>query len=864
MRASEPTHLAGHVMWTRAGTAWATWRISPLKYGFRSAKDKEEARQLHQRLFRSLKGEALLLGVCASLDPEAVVARMIRGVDLERHGAWAEECWATLDTLEGIGIGQRAHWLAVPLTEGTATEAVRQASRAAWINFKDHLGVGRAGLGEEEIARRMHQAGRIEASIPWQFKATRSTPAQMVWLHQHAQQRGLWADASVPEPGSVSEELLTPQTGAALPAAWLDEGGQSDRSKANPMSWNPLEHRYVKVTDPGALEPTPSYQTLLVLADVPAGGLRHPGCEFLGRIDESGLEVDWAAWLNVRAPEKIAKKNQRALIRLNEQYKQRDGELSTGVNVLDRAADELTEYAAVLESDKNEVEVQNTIMMAVSGPTPESAKDQAAELVRHFASFECRLQIPTGAQDELWNSMIPGTPRSRVVREYTQIATSKGLSMTVPFASSELGDETGPVFALNQTTGRAGVVHLSPAAAAVRNRSGSIALVGEKGAGKSLAMKTIAGYILDRGGRVIAVDRSPMGEWAQWAEAVTNARVASTTDPTYSLDPLRLFGDVTDPDQAAEVTRAAQNFLTVLLDLDSTSDEGGVLSDILDPAYLSRHELTSLGGVLEHLMTDCAFEGADALARRINVFARKDIGRVVFDEALPVLDRRAPGIVIRTHGLELPSNRELTNEHLFRQMSIEKRMGRALYALIGALSRRICFEDNTVFATYFLDECHHQTRSPEGLEELILFARDDRKHNAAMILGTHDPSADLGDETMQGLIPTRIVLRQTDETLARRSLKWIGMDHDDEDLIDLLMHQTSPETGSNDSIEVGREGEGFLRDRLGRIGRIKILPPNLASRNAAVRTTPEDPRDAEDGFYEAYEHATVAVPEETL
>ena len=74
---SPTRNLAGNLRWTRSGTVWADWLLRPLPYGFRPDKDKHAVRGVHQALFRALPGESLLLGVCSTLDPAAVVERMI-------------------------------------------------------------------------------------------------------------------------------------------------------------------------------------------------------------------------------------------------------------------------------------------------------------------------------------------------------------------------------------------------------------------------------------------------------------------------------------------------------------------------------------------------------------------------------------------------------------------------------------------------------------------------------------------------------------------------------------------------------------------------------------------------------------------
>ena len=835
-----PAHtLAGNLRWTRSGTVWADWLLSPIPYGFRPDKDKHVVRGLHQALFRALPGESLLQGVCSGLDAGAVVERMIDGVDLAACPEWAAECEATLDTLDEISPGQRSYWLSVPLGASSGLDRLREPMRSAMSNVRDHLALPRAGVPDADLQRRLEQARRVAAAIPHLFRPRPATAAQMLWLHLHAQQRGALLDLDVPDSASgtdLSGQLLTLRAGMTLPEPMLDEGGQSDLSRTDRRSWNPLDRRYLKVSQPGRPDlPQASYQALMVLTDVPAQGMVFPGSEFLGRIDESGLEVDWAIRLQVLGSHDATLKNRKALVNLNEQYGQREGEQSHGLNTLDRAASELAEYAAVLDADKFEVEVQPTTIFAVAGPDPKSAADQARALTGYFADAGYKLSQPLGYQEELWWAMQPGVPTNRAVREFAQITTSKALAAAVPLASTELGDDRGSLLGLNISSGRPGVALHDMEGASVRDVSGSVAVVGELGAGKSLTLKSLAGDVVDRGGRVVAVDRTQMGEYARWASSVTRATVVDAANPKFSLDPLRLFGLTIG-------SRVTQTFLTPLLNVAPTSERGVLLSDVLDPAYLDKHDVSSLGGLLAHLAdrgpAGCQLAGAEELARVMNVFARRDFGRVVFDPQLPVLQPDAPAVVIRTHTLELPSREELEHEHLFTQMGLEKLFGRALYALVAALARQVCFADPARLGVFLVDEAHHVTASPEGEREIAVFSRDGRKHKAAMLLGTHDPEEDLGTPTLRGLIPTRILMRHRDKTLAKRGLAYLGLDPDDDELVQMLTEDTSPVTAKG--VEEHRRGEAFLRDSSGNIGRIKVLAPALPDRNAAVRTSPPE------------------------
>ena len=133
----------------------------------------------------------------------------------------------------------------------------------------------------------------------------------------------------------------TARSGAALGEPVLDEGGQSDLAGRAAARANPVRRRYLKVADASAVGEVEeaSYQTLMVVCDVPDGGMVFPGSEVVGRVDESGVPVDWAMRLSVRSSAAVASRNQRALRNLNEQYGQREGEV--GLDALDapRAAD---------------------------------------------------------------------------------------------------------------------------------------------------------------------------------------------------------------------------------------------------------------------------------------------------------------------------------------------------------------------------------------------------------------------------------------------------------------------------------------------------------------------------------------------
>lgn len=1270
--------MAGNLMWTRSGTAWALWRVQGLSYGFRPPSEKHKVRAMHTALIRSLPGESLWMGICAGLNPAVVVERMLDGVEIDQCPDWLAECAATLDSLDEIGPGQRLYVLAVPLADTSKLQAAKSSIRAALADFRDQLALPRVAISPTEIEERIHQANKIEKSIPAKFAAAPMTPAQMVWLQLHAAQRGLFLDTDVPEQDNTAaqsdslEHMLTSTAGSALPEVLLDEGGQTDMDKAALKRWNPVEHKYLKIQQLNAGSAPASYQALQVLSDVPPGGTIFPGSEFIGRIDESGLDVDWAMRLTVRSSDEVQAANRRALRNLQDQFEQREFEVSPNMSGLDTTAQDLGEYTAILEADKLEVEAQATVIFALGSDSADEVKEQARQLATHMSSSGYKLTQYLGYQKELWWAMLPGVPSTRAVREFTQITTSKALAATVPFASTELGDQRGSMAAWNISTGRTSVVLHDIAGATVRDTSGSMAIAGELGSGKALALDTpiptptgwslmgdlapgdlvfdehgnptrvvgvspimgrhrcfevvfsdgsritadaehlwttipdrlrskaakmnyqtqarglgkltilkqatrslvgtgwhklgdtlttedirgtlrshgggqvnhaipttsplelpdvdlpvspyvlgawlgdgssrvsqitsadpeiislieaegyevtklsakyvyaihliaepptpeesvhvracrhcghpmaatysrrrycnhtcraaalaagatrigpgscascrrelvpsstgrrctqcwrsstllgrlrlldlvsnkhippsylrasiaqrrallaglldtdgtvapsgaiqftntkeqlardvhelacslgyratlrpgrarldgrdcgpkwtvafttnesvfwltrkataqaertthhslarnryryivdvrevasvpvrcirvaagsalflagpnmipthnsvflkkLCGDVVDQQGQVIAIDRTNLGEWEVWARSITDTTVVNVDKPEYSLDPLRLFGSRLG-------SRVAQSFLITLLNLAPNTPEGAQMTKVLSTHYLENHRIASLGSLLKHLKSgDCEIPSAAELADRMSMYAESDFGDVIFNGSLPALPKDLKALVIRTHTLGLPNHAEMENEHLFSRMRLEKWFGRAVYALIAALAREICFSDPSRLGVLAVDECYHLTSSPEGEEQVKIFVRDGRKHRAAVLLGGHDPASDFGSVTLRGLIPTRILMRHRDRTLAKRGLEWIDLDPGDDELVEMIVSETSPIQGNG--VPVDRRGEAFMRDSAGRIGRIKVQAPLVPSRFAAVSTSPVD------------------------
>lgn len=828
------TDMSENLTWTRSGTVWATFRIRGLAYGRRPQKDKVAVKNLHRALIRAIKGEAVLSGMSVSLDPAEVVNAQIAGVNLEMCPMWAEEALENLTRLDELPLGQRVFYVSVPLAN-PGRSAWTGPGRAALSRIQDAAGLPRTRPSDLDIEMRRQQSQRIKEAIPAMFDPQEISVAEQVWMFSRHQSRGLLS--FMPEREVELAELVT-TSGVCLPEPILDEGCVSELESRR--EYNPLKRRVMKVTNVNAAdldESQPSYQALLVMSSTPVAGVVFPGSELLDRIDGLGPEVDWAIRVKINSRDAVMKANRKAVRELNDQYSQRDNEATLGSHDLDAAADLLREYEQIFASDRLEVEVAHTIILAVGADSFEAADTQAAQVQRLLNADDFEFQRPIGDQESLWWAMHPGVAGGPIVQAYAHPTTSDKFAMLVPFTTTRLGGSKGPVAALNTTNQRLSVVHIDPAGYPELDKSGAVVAVGELGSGKSFFLKTMSAHLVSCGANLFVIDKDSGGEWAHFVQAlVPDAVIVSSEDPKWSMDPLRILPNAGD---AAGVAHA---FFTTLLNVSPREADGVTLGQVLDAEYLASHELGSSEALMRYLETECELEGAKDLGTQMRNYARTALGRLVFDASLPPVPHDADAVVWRTHTMDQPTAEEISHAHLFRTLSLTKVFGRAYYRLLTSTARRWCFADRSRASVFVTDEAYDINMNPDNALDLEHFVRQGRRPKAILLTGSHDPERDFGNETTRKLIPTRIVMRHTDEDLARSSIRFLGVPEDDpmfEQLVEILRTDTSPVDGdSSGGVHADRRGECFIRDAFGTIGDARILGPAQPHLAAAVTSTP--------------------------
>ncbi|MEV7618430.1 ATP-binding protein [Streptomyces sp. NPDC089799] len=838
-------HIAGQVLWGSAGGAWAVWRVEPVQGGYVPARVRQELVGRVAALVRSMPSQApRLLVLAARTDAGEVAEQMVEGVDWQRLPAWAETCAAGVELLAGQEMHRRTVWLVVPLSlsggRWSQELGVLQAEVAGL------LGLSASPVAGSEVEERQVEAGRLRVSLGGGLVLRPATPAEIVWLVQHAVHRGL------PEPllsdaeqsklfgGRVRDGVLHSPSYADLGLVRLTEGGAPTpaiKGKAKggkaPRPWwrsagalSPLGRRWLQVE----CETGTGYQAHLVLAEIPAA-VPIEAADVLAQLEHMPFPVDVTVDMQVvpaaRAREQVQRKKKELLDQTG-QY----GAQPTGMpDALPQAAGDLAEEDARLSRTSVEVEVQSVTVLTVWGPDPTTCDERARELSAALTGGDYRLERPLGMQEELFALGLPGTARAAKVGQFVQHQLSEDWAANGAFTLSRVGDPTGAVVGYDLDCGTLRPVLLNLADAPQVNASASGGVIGDLGGGKSVLMKQLTASVVDRGGRAIVIDRTPVREWARFAASAATGRcqIIDAARAELSIDPLRIFGGPIG-------AHYAMSYLTLQLGVGAMTPAGAVLHHAVEE--VAGGPDPSMAGVLDVLaglagQGGARGEAAAMVGDLLRIVQESPLAASVFNPGLPPVtldgDLSSDMVVVTTAGLTLPPREALASADVLRQQPLEALIGRAVLYLIAAIARQAAFTEPGRFCLVTIDECYWLTSSAEGSALVHELEHDGRKHGAGVLLGAHDKE-ELGEHA--NLLAYKVVARTTEHDRAVKALRFLGLDGDDEELIRLVT------TGLSPVGQAGREGEMLLCDPRMQVGRIKVLVPRVDRIREGIFTTP--------------------------
>ncbi|MYT68345.1 MULTISPECIES: ATP-binding protein [unclassified Streptomyces] len=881
-------HIAGHLLWSTEGHTWAIYRLHPepgqvghstdaVTGAYQAAAVREEQLQRITQLVRSLSGQPRLFGLCAQVDPSEVAWRMLDGLHEESGELqaaarpWLEHVEAALDVLDGAEMHRRTLWLAVPLSqESTGRRGLMGSGlgAGAFGELSDSLGLTPAPVSETDLARTQESARQVEAQIAGALPFRRATPAEIVWLVQHALHRGIReplltdASRSTLYAGRVRDGRLVCPSYADLGQVRLEEGGRpypatdqpgeqggwqqalrslrggrgSSRGRGGKLTarqwWkesvSPLQRRWLQVeTEDGT-----GYQAQLALAEAPPA-VSVQAADLFAQLEALDFPVDFTVSLSLVEAEEARRKIQRKRNELVDQVDQYDARPTGLPSDLPEAARDLKEMDGRLAHNSSEIEVQSVTVLTVWAPTAELCDARARALEKLLSGANYRLVRPVGRQQDLFWLGLPGSVQPLSVGEFTQHQLAEDWATCGAFTRCEAGDPAGMLLGQDLDCGTTRPVMINVSDAPKHDASASLAVVGDLGGGKSVLEKLVESATIDRGGRAICIDRTPGREWARFARGSAKGRcqIIDAARAELSIDPLRVF-------PGPEGRQYALNYLTLQLGIGAMSLQGEVLYHAVEQAAGGPEpSMAKVIDCLGRIAASGEGERADAAtstAGMLRLVTTNPLAAMVFDPTLPVAcldgDATADLIVITTTGLTLPPKEAFEKPEILAHQPLEALIGRAVLYLIAAMARQAAFSDPERFCAVVTDELYWLTSSAEGTALVHEILHDGRKHNAGLAAGAHD-AKELGPD--RNLFAYKALSRTTDRASVRRGLDFIGLDSSDDALVRTV----------TDLSPVGvpeRAGEMFLTGPRNNTGRIKVRIPAVPRIDDHIRTTPGD------------------------
>lgn len=792
--------VAGNRLFAHDGSVWAIWRVALPSYPFQSDDGKLALHARAREALTTLPRRAQLIAVHRPVQPAELAGRVAAGVPSTQTGRWRRA--ARTDTLALIASGpmERRVYLAAEVLPARA-RGVLDAGVAA-VSAALGLAAPRPAVADDRAAK--VATDELAARLGRTLDIAAVGHQEVWWLCRRAFTRG-WHEP--PPPTSTPARDGRPRRPpAGITDAVLHEGG----GKGDPGRGR--HRRYVRVdTDAG-----PSFQTTLVVSDMPAA-FRYPGGgEWFAVADLAPFGVDWVARIDAVPNVAAAARARRQQRQLTAQVAEYEGEPAGPPRTLAAALDGIADEQAALADHPGDPELEATIAFTVWGGDVSEVDARAAQLADLLEPWGYALHRPTGGQVDLLGAGLPASTPPAVCGDYVQYLLPRDFAAGAPFAGSAVGDPQGLPLGLSLTGGTPEPVLLDPAHGPATNRSGSLGVFGALGSGKSFFIKRVVLGTVGRGGQVVTLDRTAAGEYARLAESIgaeddAEAEVVRL-DPTalIGLDPLRVFA-------GEDRVRVGLGFLSMLTRTTPTDLDGAVLSAAVRAVAAADGRL---GDVIDWLRTASEPE-ADTLARKLAAHADQPLAQLVFGDREPLrLD--ADFICFHAPGLSLPDRDAVQREHLAKQLLPEQVFAQALLYLVAAVSRALVFSDPGRFGAVLIDEAWALTASPQGRQLLLDAIRDGRKHNAAVWLLSQHPD-DLGDDALTDLLGMRALFRQS-RGAAPAALSFMGLDPTD-DLVELL------------SAEL-RTGQCLLRDVADRVGLVQVLAPTDPAVLAALDTTP--------------------------
>ncbi|EKP3841079.1 ATP-binding protein [Listeria monocytogenes] len=474
----------------------------------------------------------------------------------------------------------------------------------------------------------------------------------------------------------------------------------------------------------------------------------------------------------------------------------------TSSNVVD-ALDSVDELESTLDQTKESM-YKLSYVVRVSASNPDELKRRCNEVKDFYDDFSIKLVRPFGDMLGLHGEFIPAS--KRYINDYIQYVTSDFLAGLGFGATQMLGETEGIYVGYNLDTGRN--VYLKPSLAS-QGVKGSItnalasAFIGSLGGGKSFSNNMLVYYAVLFGGQAVIVD--PKAERGNWKETLPDIAheiniVNLTSEETNKglLDPYVILKRPKDSESLA---------IDILTFLTGISSRDGEKFPVLRKAIrrVTKSKTRGLLLVLDELRKEDTVI-SNHIADHIESFTDYDFAHLLFSDGTVEqsisLDKQLN--IIQVADLVLPDA-----ETGFEEYTTMELLSVAMLIVISTFALDFIHSDRSIFKIVDLDEAWSFLQVAQGKTLSMKLVRAGRAMNAGVYFVTQNAD-DLLDEKLKNNLGLKFAFRSTDINEIKKTLKFFGIDKEDE--------------GNQKRLRDLENGQCLLSDLYGRVGVIQFHP----------------------------------------
>lgn len=753
------------MVFSQEGTVWAGYEIPAFNYDYRSNDDK-----------MSLLAELEAFYWNIGMDTHALVVPQFRSIEgylentksllcEELKEVGLKHVQAGIEQLKGKEVSQYHFYLFIRLKESNVQGSFIGKMKYAFKDFKrflgDWSGVDTPEILEEEIEAYSLQEELAYSRVHDYLQARRISTQSIEWLIR----QGFWR--------GIGEAPLRTDW---QPAAEITEieGKKAKRPQRDILTlteglFDDSSGRQLVVEQFKDGKPQKGYMSFITLSHFPDNS-EFPGMEWIYCLQHLSFPVEVSMRTETMSfREALSKvKAKKKELKAEDEHAAESGQ-DTSLHILE-GRQEANELETALTRDKFPL-LKTSAVICVFANT-ESELHRRIQLVRDlYADINIQTEIPYGDQWRAFNEFIPGS--RRYITDYVHNMEPATVAASMFGATRQLGDGEG--FLIGQSYNLPVFLrHDRGPKDKKLSTTGSAAIIGAVGGGKSMFGNLLAMQALYRGAKVLVFD--PKDERGHWPDYLPELKpltrlvtLRAAEEDRGKLDPLAGGGNL------AEAAETAKRILQFLARTEDGTYESIVIANAVDEAVANQPSMIKVLENLKNFVEEAPASRKERLEEVYEVLkyhASSGQGQLLFgDGTQKSIDLSKQLTILQVEDLQLPEE----------SRTDFGRMGIALLMAISDFARRFSNQSSDQFKIVLFDEAWRLAKAREGqaiLEELI---RTGRSKNSAIYLISQN-SKDLLGEEIRSNLGYRFVFRSRDRSEAEAACQILGIEPNENNL----------------------------------------------------------------------------------